>query len=721
MTSLAPWTGLAVSAMLLGTAGTARADAVAPVDFTRDVIPVLTKAGCNAGACHGSFQGRGGFALSLLGFDPAADYAAIVTASRGRRVRPASPERSLLLAKGTGAVPHGGGKRLRADSVGYRLVRDYLRQGAVPPSATPAIIALDVQPRQLTLHAGQKASLRVSARWSDGVERDVTAWALFDSRDATLAPVTADGIVTAHRAGQSAVGVRFLGRVASVAVAVPFASPTPFTFTSVNFIDELIAAEWRRLGAAPAPLTGDGEFQRRVSLDLTGTLPTPEEARRFLAATDPDKRRRLIDELLERPEYTDYWSLKWGDLLRVHRRYVGDKGLGSFGGWLRQAVRANQPVDQMVRTLLTAQGNLFVNGPVAYYFVDQKPEELAETTAQLFLGVRLQCARCHHHPFEAWSQDDYYGLAAFFTRLEVRDNGDKGRFGGMQILRPVAQPTRTLPVAASPRLFGTTPAAVATAGDVRRVLADWITDPKNPYFARNLANRYWAYVMGRGLVEPIDDLRTTNPASHPALLDALAQELVEHRFDAKHLLRLICNSRVYQLQAEVAPERDRDGALFIHRTPRRLPAEVLLDAINHVTGSGEKFDGTPAGTRAIALPDPAVVSAFLETFGRPQRNNPCECARDSSPDLLQALHLINNTALHGKIASGEGRLRKLVAQKQADRQIADELYLAAYCRLPTSEEWTTIQEALAATPVRTEAWEDLLWALLNSPEFSFQH
>ncbi|MCI0362065.1 MAG: DUF1549 and DUF1553 domain-containing protein, partial [Planctomycetaceae bacterium] len=390
-------------------------------------------------------------------------------------------------------------------------------------------------------------------------------------------------------------------------------------------------------------------------------------------------------------------------------------------------LRENKPLDQMTRELLTSQGNLFASGPVAYYFVDQKPEELAETTAQLFLGVRLQCARCHHHPMEVWGQDDYYGLAAFFTRLEIRDTGDKGRFGGMQIVRPTATEMRTLAVASQPKLLGGERLAEpgladSGLGDVRVKLADWIARPDNPYFARNLANRYWAYVMGRGLVEPIDDLRATNPPTHPALLDALAKDLADHRFDPHHLLRTICTSRAYQLRSELAPASDRDGRFFTHRLVRRLPAEVLLDAINQVAGCDETFTGTPPKTRAIALPDPTVISDFLTTFGRPQRNSTCECARESSPDLLQALHLINNAVLQTKIAHPQGRVARLVASGTSDEAIAAELYLAALAREPTAAELATIKElAPAAANERQQHWEDVLWSLFNSPEFAFQH
>ncbi|HVX63443.1 MAG TPA: DUF1553 domain-containing protein, partial [Pirellulales bacterium] len=434
-----------------------------------------------------------------------------------------------------------------------------------------------------------------------------------------------------------------------------------------------------------------------------------------------DKRSRLIDDLLERPEYVDFWALKWGDLLRAHRRYLGDKGLASFNNWLRRSIRENRPLDWMVRELLTAQGNLFSHGPVAYFFIDKTAEELAETTAQVFLGVRLQCARCHHHPFEAWGQDDYYGLAAFFTRLETRDSGDKGRFGGMQAVRAAPNELRKLTVAAQPRLFGESEPASDATGDVRQTLANWIASRENPFFARNFANRYWAYMTGRGLVEPIDDQRATNPPSNPALLDALARDFSDHGFDVKHLLRTICNSRVYQLSVELAPQRDVDGELFTHRVPRRLTAEVLLDAVNSVCGTSEKFAGMPAGTRAIALPDPNIPSDFLQTFGRPQRNSACECARDASPDLLQALHLLNNAAVNGKLSHAEGRLARLIATKASDREIADDLYLAAYSRLPSETERQTLAELLAQAPSREEGWQDVLWTLINSSEFAFNH
>lgn len=690
--------------------------------FGRDIIPALTKAGCNSGACHGSFQGRGGLQLSLLGFDAAADMDALTKASRGRRINTSSPADSLLLLKATGAIGHGGGRRISEDSEVAELLRRWLTSGRTAPTPEDLVgLRLSVEPKLLRLQPESQQSIRVMATFGDGESRDVTSWALFDTREERIADVTRTGTVTARTAGRTAVSVRYLGQVATVDVLVPYSGDQKFEFAEANFIDEIVAAEWRTMGVRPASLADDATFLRRVYLDLIGTLPTADEARAFLAETAADKRSTIVDQLLRRPEYVDYWSLRWGDLLRAHRRYLGDKGLASYSGWIRQSVRDNKPIDEMTRELLTAQGNLFTNGPVGYYFVDEKVEDLAETTAQVFLGVRLQCTRCHHHPNEVWSQDDYYGLAAFFSRLETKDSGLRGaRFGGPKSIRPVAamNPQRKPQVAAEPRLFGAT---TVTEVDPRQHLADWITDRGNPFFAKNFANRYWAALLGRGLVEPVDDLRDTNPASMPALLDALAKEFTDHDCDAQHLLRTICKSRVYQLDYELSPDRDQDGQLCTHRRLRRLPAEVLLDAVNQVTETPEVFPGQPPGTRAIALPDPTIASAFLTTFGRPQRSNPCDCARSSSPDLAQALHLVNSPAMHNKVTAAEGRLSKLLAGNASDRDIVDELYLAAFARFPTDQERADIDQTLQEVSPRTEAWQDVLWALLNTAEFEFQH
>jgi hypothetical protein len=702
----------------------APATAAAPPEFARDVIPVLTKAGCNAGACHGAFSGRGLLPLSLLGYDPAADHDALFKAARGRRGLPSAPEASLLLRKATGAMAHGGGKRLDPASPGYAVVRDYLAAGAPAPSAADArVLRLSVTPSSLVLSPGRSASLTVTAEWSDGVRRDVTALALFDSRDGRVATVTPAGSVGAIRPGKSPVGVRFLGLVASADVTVPFAAVAAADgFVPHNALDELALDEWKRVGLTPSGLCGDSEFIRRATLDLTGTLPTPDETRKFLADADPKKRDKLVDALLERPEYVDYWTLFWSDLLRAHRRFLGEKGLASFRGWLTRAVRENRPIDRMARELLTAQGDLATTGPVAVYFIDSKPEEMAETVAQVFLGVRIHCAKCHHHPFELWAQDDYHGLAAFFTRLEVKDAGMQGaKFGGPKSLRPTAAPTaaRQQQKPRPPRMFGHD--VPADAPDVRVPLAEWVTRRDNPYFARSFANRFWAQLTGRGLVEPVDDLRATNPASIPAVLDRLAKEFTDSGFDAKHLLRMMAKSRLYQLSSRPAGPHDRDGALFTHRLPRRLPAEVMLDAVNAAAGVTEAFEGQPPGTRAVQLPDPAVPSYFLMTFGRPVRNSACACSRGGTPDLAQALHLSNGTAIHEKVTSPAGRVAKLLARKAGDSEIAEELYLAALSRLPTDAERATVRELVMVSPSREQGWQDVLWALLNSAEFGFNH
>lgn len=720
---------------------------VPTVNFTRDVVPALTKAGCNAGACHGSFQGRGGFQLSLLGFDPAFDYEALTKNSRGRRISASAPDQSLLLTKPAGLVPHGGGRRIAADSEVAAILKEWLAVGMPGPKADDLTgFQIKVEPASAILStivkepasgdAGKSGvALKVMASFADGTSRDVTPWALYHVRDKTIADISRSGLITPNRSGKTSVSVRYLGQVASISVSVPHGPESRFEFPPQNFLDGLAAAEWKRLGVHPAPLADDSTFIRRVYLDLIGTLPTADEVLKFRGDTAANKRARVIDELLNRAEYVDYWSLKWGDLLRAHRRYLGDKGLASFNGWIRQSVRDNKRLDVMTRELLTAQGNLFTNGPVAYYFIDEKVEDLAETTAQVFLGVRLQCTKCHHHPNEVWSQQDYYGLAAFFSKLETKDSGAQGaKFGGPKSIRASEKenPNRKPQMAVAPRVFGeidavkTAPTSLSVQAiepqiDPRQKLAQWMTRPENPFFARNFTNRYWASLFGIGLVDPVDDMRATNPASLPTVLDALANDFAQHQFDAKHLLRTICNSRIYQLAPELNTTRDLDGALFTHRVPRRLSAEVLLDAINQVTANSESFVGQPVGTRAISLPDPTIASQFLATFGKPARNSPCDCARGSNPDLSQALHLANSTALHEKIIAPSGRLMLAVKANRADSEIADELYLAALARYPTDEERAAVQETLAATASREEAWQDILWALLNCSEFAFGH
>lgn len=715
---------LTVLAFVAGSGGSRAADAVGPVSFAREVVPVLTKLGCNSGACHGSFQGRGGFRLSLLGFDPAADYDALVTEARGRRLFPASPDKSLLLLKATGQMAHGGKKRLDAEAASYRVLRDWIAQGLGGRGDPPTVTRLELNFGETVLAAGQTKTLQVRAVWSDGATQDATQLALYESTRDTVAGVDAGGKIAGGGPGRAAVTVRYMGQVAAVPVTIPFGPPAAFAFPAANFIDTRLTAEWKTLGLTPAGLSSDAEFLRRVSLDLIGTLPTPAGVRQFVADADPKKRATLIDRLLDRPEYADYWVLKWADLLRAHRRHLGDKGLASFNTWLRSSLRENRPADRMATELLTAQGNLYTSGPVAFFYVDRTPSELAETTAQVLLGVRLQCAQCHHHPFEVWTQDDYFGMASFFARVKRKDTGENGQFGGAQSMRmdttgAFAHPKTGLPVA--PRPLGGAALKVDDPADPRAALADWLTAKGNPFFAKNVVNRYWGHLFGRGLVESVDDQRATNPATFPALFDELAADFAGHGYDLKHLLRTLCNSRAYQLAGEVRPARDADGEFASHCRPRPMPAEVVLDAVCEATGVPEAFDKMPLGTRAISLPDPAVLSYFLDSFGRPKRLTACECERSGRPDLTQVLHLMNGDTLHKKVSAEQGRVSKLLAAKRTDDDIIDELYMATLARRPTAAERAAILPKVTAAPSRREGYEDLLWALLNTAEFVLNH
>jgi len=699
-------------------------DAPPRVDFIRDVSPALSKAGCNAGKCHGSFQGRGGFQLSLLGFDPLFDHEALVRHARGRRLNPAAPALSLVLRKPVGAVPHGGGVRFSSSDPAYRVLFDWISQGA-PAPADPElrVTQLDITPSEIVRPVDEDVQLQVVAVWSDGRKQDVTKLALYETRDESYAEINEHGLIRLQQSGRTSAMVTFMGVVRAITVTAPYDQPeTPLAFSPNNYIDELVAAEWQKVGLRPVELANDYELARRLYLDIIGTLPTAEELQSFANDKDPNKQSQLIETLLARDEYVDRWSSHWADLLRVHRRYVGDKGMWSFWNWVQTSVRENRPLDQMARELIASRGNLYTNGATAYYYVDDDPMKLAETTSQLFLGVRLQCARCHHHPYETWSQEDYFGLASFFTRIELKDNGDGGRYGGVKLLRPIDKPNRTrrVTMATEPSLLGRGLPEESNA-DIRVHLAEWITAKENPYFARNFANRYWSYLMGRGLVEPVDDLRASNPATHPQLLDALAQDLIDHDFDARHLIRVICNSRTYQLASRAAPEVDREGVFYTHRQYQRLPAAVLLDAVNQACQTSESFKGLPAGTRAISLPDPAIPSYFLDAFGRSVRASPCECAVSRSPDLAQTLHLINSDELQQKVTHAKGRVAQLLEQKTPDAEFVADLYLATLNRPPQATETTVATRLLAESPSRKEAAEDILWVLLNSTEFVFNH
>jgi hypothetical protein len=703
-----------------------KAAAEVPVSFSREIVPVLTKAGCNAGACHGAQHGRGGFKLSLFGFDPAFDYPQIIQSAEGRRVVLSDPERSILLLKPSLVMEHGGGERFKVNSRPYTLLKQWLEDGAPEPAAKdPAVTAMEVWPARRVVVPGEQQQIIVRATWGDGRVEDVTATAQYDTLNEAVATVTPGGLITARTRGETHIMVRFGGQAKVVQVTLPYAQlPAYPDVPAQNFVDEKLIAKWKDLGLTPSPLCSDEEFFRRIHLDTLGTLPGPDEVKAFLADGSPDKRKRAIDRVLDRPEFVDFWALKWGDLLRINRDFLNEKGMWSFHNWVRAALRDKKPVDEMVRDIITAEGSTFTEGPANYYQVARTPADWAETTAQVFLGVRMQCAKCHHHPFEKWSQDDYYGLTAFFVRLGLKNSQEFGLFGREQIvyLRPNGEQTH-------PRKGGVVKphpldgAEMEDPFDRRRKLADWLTAADNPFFARNLVNRFWGYYMGRGLVEPLDDMRATNPASNPELLDALADDFAGHKFDLKHLLRTVMNSRAYQLSSAktTGNAADATNTHYTRYTVKRLTAEQLADALDFATGTREKYTGLPLGTRAIQLPDPRVRSFLLDVFGRPARQITCECERTAQPNIAQALHLLNGDFLNRKIAAPAGRIEALFKKKTPLVAVIEEMYLVTLSRPPKPEEMNKAQEWIAAAQTPKEGAQDLLWALLNSREFLFNH
>jgi hypothetical protein len=698
-----------------------------PVNFTREVVPVLTRAGCNQGACHGAALGRGGFRLSLLGFDPAFDHGQIVQSAEGRRVVLPDPERSILLLKPTLTMEHGGGERFKPASRAYNLLKSWLEDGAPEPGPRdPSAVGLEVWPPKRIMVPAEQQQLLVRATWSDGRVEDVTATAQFDALNDAVASVTPGGLVTAKDRGETHVMVRFCGQATVARVTLPYGPVAPRApeVTAFNFIDNHLLAKWKDLGLAPSPLCGDEEFLRRLYLDAIGTLPSPAEVKAFLAESAPDKRKQAIDRVLDRPEFVDYWALKWGDLLRINRDQLNEKGMWSFHNWVRASLRDGKPMDEFVRDIITAEGSTFTEGPANFYQTANNPQDWAETATQVFLGVRLQCAKCHHHPFEKWSQDDYAGMAAFFARLGTKGSQEFGLFGQEKVIF-----LRSAGEVSHPRKGGVVPPhpldgpTTDDRFDRRRKLAEWITAPENPYFARNLVNRSWGYTMGHGLVEPLDDLRATNPASNPELLDALARDFVDHKFDLKHLLRTIFNSRGYQLSATVTPGNAADAANVYHAryTVKRLTAEQLADALDFATGTREKYTGLPLGTRAIQLPDTRVRSFLLDVFGRPARSITCECERTTQPNIAQALHLLNGDFLNKKITAPAGRVETLLKAKTETPALVEELYLVTLSRPPRPEELAKAQEWISSAGTPREGAQDLLWVLLNSREFLFNH
>ncbi|MBX7167728.1 MAG: DUF1553 domain-containing protein [Pirellulales bacterium] len=696
-----------------------------PINFPNQVVPVFTKFGCNSGGCHGKASGQNGFKLSLLGFEPSEDFEYLVKEARGRRLFPAAPDRSLLLVKAINAVPHGGGMRLPADSHEYRLLKRWIAQGMPYGSdSDPKVARIEVFParRQMDRQGGQQ--LCVIAHYTDGSTEDVTRMAQFDPNDPEMADVSATGLVHTHDlSGDVAVMARYQGQVSVFRATVPLGIVVAETPVAANFIDELVFAKLRELGVPPSPLADDATFLRRVTIDLAGRLPTPAETQAFATESDPEKRTKWIEQLLASGDYADYFANKWAAVLRNKRRdAAGMHGTYAFHDWIRESLYFNKPYDQIVREVLTASGEIAANPPVAWYREVKDANQQVEDCAQLFLGLRIQCARCHHHPFEKWSQRDYYGFQAFFSTI-ARKPGDYP--GEERVFARRAKAVAKHPKTGEtlePTGLGAAPLDVSPDRDPRQALVDWMADPANPFFAPALVNRYWKHFFDRGLVDPEDDMRVTNPASNPELLNALARHFIDSKFDLKDLVRLICNSRTYQLSSEPNEYNLSDKQNFSRYYPKRLTAEVLLDAINQATLSSTEFDGQPAGTRAVQLPDQGSNTYFLTVFGRPQSDTACECERSQEANLAQCLHLLNSPEIQGKLTNGKGRAAQLAAdQARPAAEKIRELYLWVYSRPPADEELQVALAHLEKNQGSQAAYEDVLWALINTKEFLFNH
>ncbi|MFM2093176.1 MAG: hypothetical protein RIS70_300 [Planctomycetota bacterium] len=709
------------------------------ISFVNDIVPVLTKAGCNQGVCHAKAGGgQNGFQLSLLGFEPQEDYEHLVREGRGRRIFPAAPERSLLLRKAAGLLPHGGGSRLREDSSEFALLRTWIAQGAPDDLATaPKLVEFSVDPSRGIAPRGSRQQLKAVARYADGTTRDVTSLALFESNDSALAEVDAQGMVTiGELSGNVAMMVRFQGKVAVFSASVPLGAPVESLPASRNFIDEQVFANLRALGIPPSAPCDDATFLRRVTLDIGGRLPSLEEATAFLASTEPNKRERVIDDLLRSTDYADFFASKWTALLKNRRDDSSDIVSNfAFHAWVRDSLLANKPYDQFVRELLAATGTVIGNPPVAWYKRVKEPKQQLEDVAQLFLGVRMQCAQCHHHPFERWSQDDYYSFAAFFSQVGRKPSSTRGEDLIFHKRGIATANNMKTGVALKPAALGDAIPPIAADADPRLKLADWMSGPKNPFFAKALVNRYWKHFFQRGLIEPEDDIRDTNPPTNPQLLHALEQHFIASRFDLKELVRVIANSQTYQL-SEIPNEHNvTDRQNYSRYYPRRMQAEVLLDSIDQLAGTTTDFANLPPGTRAVALPDNSFNTAvpFLRVFGRPEGESVCECERVQSSSLAQSLHLINAPDIKTKLAHAAGRAERLSKDPRPIEERIRELYLAAFARPPRPDELKSATAYLAepvlgadSKPVAAEQalrenFQDLVWALMNTKEFLFNH
>ena len=708
-----------------------RGSAPYPLTFRNHVVPVLTRAGCNSGPCHGSLSGKNGFKLTLRGYDPEVDYTTLTRQAAARRINKVEPGRSLMLLKPTLAVSHGGGKRFAPRSREYDVIAQWIAAGTPAPADwDPVMTRLEIFPATARLKPGDEQPVVVRAHFSDGHAEDVTRWAKFSSNEGTVATVSDDGVAKVQGPGEAAISAWYLSRIVTARLTSPFPNQIDAAAYAraprANFIDGLVLTKLSELNIEPSPLSSDTEFIRRAFLDAAGILPAPDEVRTFLSDTRPDKRARLIDALLERPEFVDYWAYKWSDLLLVSSRSLPSNAMWSYYNWIRSSVAANKPWDQMARELLTASGNTLANGAANYYVLHKNPIDVTENVAMTFMGFSITCARCHNHPLEKWTQKDYYQMANLFSRIAVKNGSDRGDL--------IVYPARTgeinhprLNVPLAPRPLDGPSLPVDAEADRRQFFADWLVSPDNPFFARAVVNRVWKNFMGRGLVEGVDDIRDANPASNPALLAALTRDFVAHRFEVKHLVRTVMNSTTYQLSSRPTATNTADLKYHSHYIARRLPAEVILDAISQVTGVAENFPGYP-GRRALQLPDAAVDSYFLTAFGRPPRVTAADSERQQEPSITQALHVINGDTINQKLAAKAGLIQTLLDSKSDNRNTIERIYLAALSRYPSDEEIRTLSQAMDTASARggpdsprRPVLEDLAWAVLTGREFLFNH
>lgn len=696
----------------------------APVAFHTEVLAALTKSGCNMGACHGSPSGKGGFRLSLRGYDPPLDLVTLRGEYFNRRSNVLNPDESLLLRKPLMEVAHGGGRRLHANDPSHVMLKQWIAEGMrTEPEGAPSLLSIELFPKPRVLRDGaDQQQLTVNGHFSDGTVRDITALTAFDTSDEGIAAITPAGVVTREGRGEATILARYLDKMSTTQISFltdrpDFQWPNPPEETR---IDQLVFGKLKQLQIQPSELCSDSDFLRRATLDLTGRLPSLEETQAFHADTNPAKRAALVDRLLASDDHARFWSMKWSDLLRCNSKKLTKSGVHKFRRWLFDVVKNDMPLDQFARELLTATGSTQQNPAAAYWKAARDEIDATETTAQLFMGVRIQCAKCHNHPFEKWTQDDYYGTAAAFNRVGRKETGlpdDEMIFvkTGGEVTQP--RTGKQMKV----RLLLEGDVDVPNDQDRRVVFATWLTNNSNPFFAKSLSNRIWGHVVGKGIVDPVDDFRDSNPPSNPELLNYLADELLKSGYSSRHLIRTIMNSRVYQLSSQRNKYNADDETYFSHATTRMLTAEQLLDAICAVTGQQEEFSGMPGGTKAVDLVDPPEGHKFLQVFGQPQRELPCECERSTDSNLSQALQLINGPTVHNKLRADGGNVHRWVAEGKSDAEIIDLLYLASLSRPALPQEQATAQAHIKASEDRVKAVEDVAWAVINSKEFLFQH